>query len=223
MSTWTEDFNHSLDTLGLPSPGDLDPVEAYEFISHLVEGIELTDATATVAEAYAALEAAEAAAAVAETAGAALLLGASFYGGALIGAAIYASAKQLWEPVTAPIDIVQLVEWSERYDAPILDLPAAEEVAWYPKSTSTAHDDAPPPAPPYPGHVVRCDSADTDSVERIQTALSAMGYDIAVDGDFGSDTQAAVEAFQEAQGLDVDGDVGPTTWAALFGAPVPMG
>ena len=222
MSTWTEDFNHSLDTLGLPSPGELEPVEAYEFIHHLVEGIELTDTTASVAEALGALAAAEAAAALAETGTGALLLTGSFYAGALVGAAIYASGKQLWDEVTAPIDIDQLLEWSKQYDAPILELDTAEEVSWYPETT-TVHDDAPPPAPPYPGHVVRCDSTDTDSVERIQTALAASGYAIAVDGDFGSDTQAAIEAFQEAQGLDVDGEVGPHTWAALFGAPVATG
>ncbi len=216
MSTWTEDFNHSLETLGLPSPGELEPVEAYEFISHLVEGIELTEDGATVAEALGAVAVAEAAAAASETVGAAMLLTASFYGGALIGAAIYASGKQAWEELTAPIDISQLLEWSKQYEAPILDLPPdAPEVSWYPETT-TAHEDAPPPAPDYPGHVVRCDSTDRDSVERIQTALAASGYDIAVDGDFGSDTQAAVESFQEARGLDVDGDVGPDTWAALF-------
>ena len=216
MSTWSDDFNHSLDTLGLPSPGDLDPVEAYELISELVEGIELTDQAATVAEALGALAAAEAAAALAETAGAAMLLTASFYAGALIGAAIYASGKQLWEPLTAPIDIERLVELAKDYKAPIFDLPVSEEVSWYPEVT-TAHEDAPPPAPTYPGHVMKCDSPDTDSVERIQTVLSSLGYDIAIDGDFGSDTQAAVESFQEAHGLDVDGEVGPDTWTALFG------
>jgi murein L,D-transpeptidase YcbB/YkuD len=221
MSTWTEDFNHSLETLGLPSPGDFDAVEAYDFISDLVEGIELTEQGATVAEALGALAAAEAAAAAAETAGAAMLLTASFYGGALIGAAIYATGKQAWDELTSPIDIEQLLEWSKQYEAPIIELPPdSEEVSWYPETT-TAHEDAPPAAPDYPGHVIKSHSTDTDSVERIQTALAASGYDVEVDGKFGSDTEAAVEAFQEAQGLDVDGKVGKDTWAALFAsAPV---
>jgi murein L,D-transpeptidase YcbB/YkuD len=217
MSTWGEDFDHSLHSLGLPSPGEIDPLEAYDLISELVEGIDLTDKTATVAEALAALEAAEAAAALAETAAAAMLLTGSFYVGALVGAAIYASGKQAWDELTAPIDLRQLLEWAKDYEAPILDLPVSEEVSWYPV-TATAHDDAPPPAPPYPGHMLRCDSPDTDSVELVQQALAASGYDVAVDGDFGTDTQAAVEEFQEARGLDADGEVGPATWEALFGA-----
>lgn len=40
--------------------------------------------------------------------------------------------------------------------------------------------------------------------------------DIEVDGDFGPNTEAAVKAFQEAQGLTVDGIVGSATWAALL-------
>ena len=40
-------------------------------------------------------------------------------------------------------------------------------------------------------------------------------YDIANDGQFGKDTLAAVEAFQEADGLKVDGIVGPKTIEAL--------
>jgi peptidoglycan hydrolase-like protein with peptidoglycan-binding domain len=36
-----------------------------------------------------------------------------------------------------------------------------------------------------------------------------------VDGQFGTGTQAGVKAFQTAKGLQVDGQVGPLTWAAL--------
>lgn len=54
-------------------------------------------------------------------------------------------------------------------------------------------------------------------VIRIQTALKERGpYHGPIDGDFGGGTLAAVKAFQQSQGLTVDGQVGPKTWAALF-------
>ncbi len=53
------------------------------------------------------------------------------------------------------------------------------------------------------------------SVRVLQEALVELGYEIDVDGDFGRATEQAVLAFQEANDLDVDGVVGPNTWAAL--------
>ncbi|MBK6531066.1 MAG: peptidoglycan-binding protein [Deltaproteobacteria bacterium] len=53
------------------------------------------------------------------------------------------------------------------------------------------------------------------SVRVLQEALVEAGYEIDVDGDFGRATEQAVLAFQEANELDMDGVVGPNTWAAL--------
>ncbi|MFC9689358.1 penicillin-insensitive murein endopeptidase [Kribbella sp. NPDC056951] len=52
-------------------------------------------------------------------------------------------------------------------------------------------------------------------VEAIQQLLVHAGQTVAVDGDFGSGTDAAVRAFQTARGLGADGRVGPNTWGAL--------
>lgn len=57
-----------------------------------------------------------------------------------------------------------------------------------------------------------------DDVKKIQEALVSMGYSLdkfGSDGIFGSETAAAVKAFQEAKGLTVDGIIGPETLAAL--------
>jgi hypothetical protein len=48
-------------------------------------------------------------------------------------------------------------------------------------------------------------------VEAVQSALQTAGYDVDSDGDFGGHTQEVVMQFQEANGLTVDGEVGPLT------------
>jgi Animal haem peroxidase/Putative peptidoglycan binding domain len=53
-------------------------------------------------------------------------------------------------------------------------------------------------------------------VKILQHLLRARGFDLQVDGDFGSVTQDAVRRFQGNQGIDVDGIVGPVTWSRLF-------
>ena len=63
-----------------------------------------------------------------------------------------------------------------------------------------------------------------EPVEIIQYYLAVLAYfdsslpTLAVDGVFGEDTQAAVEAFQREQGLAVDGIVGQRTWNSLSAA-----
>ena len=55
-----------------------------------------------------------------------------------------------------------------------------------------------------------------DTVTAIQQTLSAWGYyNGAIDGIYGSRTEAAVRYFQQKNGLAVDGKAGPATLAAL--------
>lgn len=55
----------------------------------------------------------------------------------------------------------------------------------------------------------------TDVVE-LQTRLKAVGYDPGeIDGEFGPNTEDAVEALQTAAGITVDGEFGPDSLAAL--------
>lgn len=57
----------------------------------------------------------------------------------------------------------------------------------------------------------------SSGVEALQEQLSKRyGYAIAVDGDFGPSTHAAVLDFQAMLGLQVDGTVGRDTWQALL-------
>ena len=52
-----------------------------------------------------------------------------------------------------------------------------------------------------------------EAVRQLQQALKDLGYDPgAVDGQFGSKTEAAVKTFQRDRNLPVDGIVGEVTW-----------
>ncbi|MBC2724712.1 NlpC/P60 family protein [Desulfosporosinus sp.] len=63
--------------------------------------------------------------------------------------------------------------------------------------------------------LLRFGSTGSDVVE-LQTELNYLGYNVGiVDGIFGSNTQAAVKAFQTAQSLSSDGIVGPITGKQL--------
>lgn len=53
-------------------------------------------------------------------------------------------------------------------------------------------------------------------VYAIQHLLRAHGYNLAVDGIFGTETRQQVLNFQLASGLSTDGIVGPQTWTALI-------
>ena len=58
-------------------------------------------------------------------------------------------------------------------------------------------------------------------VTELQKLLNQNGYTLDVDGDFGTNTQAAVKDYQQKNGLDVDGIVGTNTWGALNGTYKP--
>lgn len=59
-----------------------------------------------------------------------------------------------------------------------------------------------------------------DAVKSLQILLIGYGYSCGssgIDGSFGPDTDQAVRAYQKANGLTVDGSVGPATWTKLLG------
>jgi N-acetylmuramoyl-L-alanine amidase len=58
-----------------------------------------------------------------------------------------------------------------------------------------------------------------DDVRQVQQALANLGYAVGeVDGVYGATTEAAVIAFQGAEGLTADGIVGAETLEALASA-----
>lgn len=72
----------------------------------------------------------------------------------------------------------------------------------------------------YPGRMLTRASAGQydESVVVAQLRLRDLNYrPLAVDGDYGPQTAAAVARYQRNHGLIVDGKVGPQTWRELFG------
>jgi lysozyme family protein len=93
------------------------------------------------------------------------------------------------------------------------------------EGTAPPPEPMPPPssAPPYPGFYLRNGIEDDPNVKLLQQRLTALGIDTGtVDSDFGQQTENAVRLFQAratdetGQPLEIDGIVGPMTWAALF-------
>ena len=56
------------------------------------------------------------------------------------------------------------------------------------------------------------------AVLQLQKLLNKLGYGLEEDSSFGPATDAAVRAYQKMSHLEVDGEVGPITWAALIEA-----
>ena len=56
-----------------------------------------------------------------------------------------------------------------------------------------------------------------EDIKAVQNKLNSLGYNCGTaDGYYGNATKSAVISFQSAKGLTADGEVGPTTWSALF-------
>ncbi len=64
---------------------------------------------------------------------------------------------------------------------------------------------------------IRRNSKKSNAVRAAQSLLRAKGYEIPLDGKFGTATYNAVRRFQDAHKLTVDGIVGTQTWCVLLG------
>lgn len=90
--------------------------------------------------------------------------------------------------------------------------PTVRPVRVTPNPNLVTHTPAPSPTPSYLSN-----GSQGEMVTQLQTRLQALGfYTGKVDGQFGSGTKQAVEAFQRQHGLDADGIAGSKTLALLY-------
>ena len=72
--------------------------------------------------------------------------------------------------------------------------------------------------PPFPGQLQK--GSKGAGVLTLQRRLEERGWKLDVDAEFGPATDRVVRSFQADKGLEVDGEVGPRTWSALWTTPV---
>ena len=110
-------------------------------------------------------------------------------------------------PHSVPGSVATQYEGAARYDISLVT-----DASWPGGGTT-------PPGPPASGVSHWPDinqGARGNVVKVIQYLLGARGHAVTVDGDFGSKTKSAVEAFQRSAGLPVNGGVGSVTWPKLI-------
>jgi hypothetical protein len=76
-----------------------------------------------------------------------------------------------------------------------------------------------PSAPPWPGTYLRNPTRGHGTAQW-QQRMRDRGWNIAVDDSYGPASAGICTQFQREKGLEVDGVVGPRTWAAAWTAPV---
>lgn len=97
-----------------------------------------------------------------------------------------------------------------------IESPTVTELQPEAKTQPIVRDIPPQPVPTIPPPPTATSVSAKPSSREIQTALKNAGYYIGgVDGKIGRLSKKAIEDFQEANGLKVDGKVGPKTWSVL--------
>lgn len=80
-----------------------------------------------------------------------------------------------------------------------------------------------PSFPRWPGRYIPLTSPRTKGadVEEWQTQMRKRGLKIPADGVYDRPSEKVCLAFQQEQDLEMDGVIGPITWAAAWDAPIP--
>jgi Putative peptidoglycan binding domain len=144
----------------------------------------------------------------------------SWWVGNAVGCAITAAGENMMgaiDTLLSPVDwdwaVAKMNEVN--YPVPSIDLPEVEETST--RTSSTAQEDP----PPHPVIDQGCD--DAESVRDLQRLLvENHGYQIEIDGDFGTATADAVRDFKQRNNLGSSTEVDQYTWRALEMADSPQ-
>jgi len=197
-------------TMGMPTPAEawdsaVEGIEKLHEIDLALGGLGLLEAAEHLAQMGLVLEGASEAGA----------LTVSWWVGNAIGCIVTAAVG---DQIVDAIDyIVQPVNWAwieakmNQVSYPIPSFAGTPEETTT-RSSSTAHDDA----PPHP--VIDCGSHEADWVRYLQQLLvEHYGYHIGVDGDYGTKTATAVRDFKHRHNLGGSTEIDYHTWKALEG------
>lgn len=205
---FSDDWTRCMHTMKMPTPSEAWHT-AEEGLEKLHE-IDLALGGLGLLEAVEALSAMGVAVEVVPEAGAVAV---SWWVGVSVGCIVTAAVG---DKIVDAIDyIVKPINWDwisgkmneVSYPIPVFDIPSNEEVSM--SYSSTAQDDA----PPHP--ILEPNCTDSSWVEYAQGLLNGKGYELVVDGKFGTKTTAAVRDFKQRNNLGGGPEIDYYTWQWL--------
>lgn len=132
-------------------------------------------------------------------------------------------ALEVGDAPVAVIDAVHASAWGSKPTTALYSTVAARwphDALLLVTSDDLDHRETPSaPAPPYGGHLLR-NLTVGHGTQAWQGRMRARGWRLAVDDVYGPQSEGVCAQFQAEKGLDVDGIVGPITWAATWTAPI---
>jgi hypothetical protein len=135
--------------------------------------------------------------------------------GCVVTAAVGEQLREAIEFLARPVTWTWVEAKMNEVNYPMIELPTVEETTT--RSSSTTQDD-PPPNP-----VIDRGSDEADWVRYLQRLLVEQhGYQLDIDGDFGPKTAAAVRDFKQRHNLGNGTEVDRHTWRALEAATSPV-
>lgn len=102
------------------------------------------------------------------------------------------------------------------------DCPGEPLYAWVKRGAPRPGQTQPPRPPAFPGRLLSFPPVTRgEDVRTWQKQMKKRGWNIDVDGAYGSDSRDVCRRFQRNMGIEDDGVVGPLTWRLAWEAPLP--